>query len=96
MHIPGVLTRHDPAGKPVPVLLDSPHSGVLYPEDFQPVAPMETLRTGEDAFVHELFGGAPERGAVLIEAHFPGSTSIPTAPAPTSTPISCRTPGPSR
>ncbi len=71
MHIPGVLTRHDPAGTPVPVLLDSPHSGVVYPDEFQPVAPMELLKTGEDAFVHELFGGGPERGAILIEAHFP-------------------------
>ena len=71
MHIPGVLTRHDPAGTPAPVLLDSPHSGVVYPDDFRPVAPMELLRTGEDAFVHELFGAAPEKGAVLIEAHFP-------------------------
>ncbi len=71
MHIPGVLTRHDPAVPLAPVLLDSPHSGIVYPDDFQPVAPMELLRTGEDAFVHELFGGGPERGAILIEAHFP-------------------------
>ena len=71
MHIPGVLTRHDPAATPAPVLLDSPHSGIIYPDDFRPIAPMELLRTGEDAFVHELFGGGPEKGAILIEAHFP-------------------------
>ncbi|MBM3550104.1 MAG: N-formylglutamate amidohydrolase [Alphaproteobacteria bacterium] len=71
MHVPGVFTRHDPTGTPAPVLLDSPHSGVVYPEDFQPIAPMEMLKTGEDAFVHELFGTGPEKGAILIEAHFP-------------------------
>ncbi len=71
MHIPGVLTRHDPAGAPAPVLLDSPHSGTHYPDDFKPIAPMELLKTGEDAFVHELFGTGPEKGAILIEAHFP-------------------------
>jgi N-formylglutamate deformylase len=71
MHLPGVLTRHDPTGTPAPLLLDSPHSGVVYPEDFRPVAPMELLKTGEDAFVHELFGAGPEKGAILIEAHFP-------------------------
>ncbi|MSP48769.1 MAG: N-formylglutamate amidohydrolase [Alphaproteobacteria bacterium] len=71
MHIPGVLTRHDPTGTPAPVLLDSPHSGNVYPDDFRPIAPMELLRTGEDAFVHELFGAGPAKGAILIEAHFP-------------------------
>jgi N-formylglutamate deformylase len=71
MHIPGVLTRHDPTGAPASVLLDSPHSGILYPDDFKPIAPMELLKTGEDAFVHELFGTGPEKGAILIEAHFP-------------------------
>lgn len=71
MHIPGVLTRHDPTGQPAPVLFDSPHSGVMYPDDFKPIAPMELLKTGEDAFVHELFGAGPEKGAILIEAHFP-------------------------
>jgi N-formylglutamate deformylase len=71
MHIPGVLTRHDPTGAPAPLLLDSPHSGIIYPDGFQPIAPMELLRTGEDAFVHELFGEGPAKGAVLIEAHFP-------------------------
>ncbi|MBM3532100.1 MAG: N-formylglutamate amidohydrolase [Alphaproteobacteria bacterium] len=71
MHVPGVLTRHDPTGAAAPVLLDSPHSGVVYPDDFRPIAPMELLRTGEDAFVHELFRDGPAKGAILIEAHFP-------------------------
>lgn len=71
MHIPGVLTRHDPLGEPAPVLLDSPHSGAVYPGDFAPLAPIEILKTGEDAFVHELYGEGPAKGAILIEAHFP-------------------------
>jgi N-formylglutamate amidohydrolase len=72
-HIPGVLTRHDPVGDPVALLFDSPHSGIDYPGDFRYSAPIELLRTGEDAFVHELYGEAPSRGAILIEAHFPRS-----------------------
>ena len=71
IHIPGVLTRHDPVAEPVPVLFDSPHSGIEYPADFVLAAPLDLLRTSEDAFVHELFGAAPAMGAILVEAHFP-------------------------
>ena len=60
-----------PEGVPVPVVFDSPHSGKDYPEDFGNVAPMAVLRRSEDAFVDELFAGAPAHGAPLIAAEFP-------------------------
>ncbi|MBI1774855.1 MAG: N-formylglutamate amidohydrolase [Proteobacteria bacterium] len=71
--LPRVLKRIEPTAPPVPVLFDSPHSGADYPEEFRPSAPLEVLRTGEDAFVDELFAAAPSRGAILIHALFPRS-----------------------
>ncbi|HYG89429.1 MAG TPA: N-formylglutamate amidohydrolase, partial [Azospirillum sp.] len=69
--IEDVLVRHDPAGRCVPVLFDSPHSGTVYPPDFGFVCPLPVLRQAEDAYVDELFGAAPEHGATLLCALFP-------------------------
>lgn len=71
--IPGVLWRRDPAGDALPLVLDSPHSGSFYPEDFSFCCPLPILRRAEDAFVDELFGTAPDFGATLIAAVFPRS-----------------------
>ena len=71
--IPGVLWRRDPADETVPLVLDSPHSGSLYPDDFTFCCPLPLLRRAEDAYVDELFGTAPAFGATLIGAVFPRS-----------------------
>ena len=71
--IPGVLYRHDPEAPEVPLVFDSPHSGVEYPRDFDFVCPLEMLRTAEDTFVDELYAAAPAHGATLIGAFFPRS-----------------------
>jgi N-formylglutamate deformylase len=63
----------DPNGSVVPVVLDSPHSGTEYPQDFRPAAPMPALRQAEDSYVDELFGCGPMHGATLIAARFPRS-----------------------
>jgi len=55
----------------VPLFLDSPHSGTIYPDDFISILPQMRLRRAEDAFVHELFGEAVNLGAPLIDAKFP-------------------------
>jgi N-formylglutamate amidohydrolase len=60
-----------PRGPELPLLLDSPHSGTHYPEDFRPAAPMDVLRRGEDMYVDDLYGEAPDHGATLLLAHFP-------------------------
>jgi N-formylglutamate amidohydrolase len=60
-----------PQAASVPAVFDSPHSGTDYPEDFGSIAPLSVLRRGEDAFVDELFGSAPNHGAPLIAARFP-------------------------
>jgi len=71
--IPGVLWRRDPHGDSVPLVLDSPHSGALYPEDFAYCCPLPVLRRAEDSYVDELFEAAPAYGATLIGALFPRS-----------------------
>ncbi|MFQ5971504.1 MAG: N-formylglutamate amidohydrolase [Alphaproteobacteria bacterium] len=65
------VARLDPTGEPAPVVLDSPHSGHAYPDDFRPAAPAAAYRKGEDAHVDALYDAAPALGAVLIAALFP-------------------------
>jgi N-formylglutamate deformylase len=62
-----------PTGRRVPLVLDSPHSGSEYPDDFGFAVPGEALRQAEDSHVNELFAGAPGLGAALIAARFPRS-----------------------
>jgi N-formylglutamate deformylase len=67
------FTRSEPSGTVVPLVLDSPHSGTEYPDDFRPAQPMAALRQAEDSFVDELYGDAHAHGATLIAARFPRS-----------------------
>ncbi len=62
-----------PAGAHVPLVLDSPHSGTAYPDDFGAAVPLARLREAEDSYVDELYAGGPGKGAVLIAARFPRS-----------------------
>ena len=67
------FTVHAPGDRFVPLVLDSPHSGTTYPEDFQPAVAVDALRQCEDAFVDELYSSGPSLGATLIAARFPRS-----------------------
>jgi N-formylglutamate deformylase len=69
--IPGVLWRRDPVGETVPLIVDSPHNGTVWPVDFDPIVTEAELMTSVDAFVDELFGHAPAVGGTLIAALFP-------------------------
>src|SRR5437870_6475516 len=73
LEIPGVLWRRDPQGAQLPLVLDSPHSGSHYPDDFAYRCPLPVLRRAEDAYVDELYAAAPAFGATLIGALFPRS-----------------------
>lgn len=73
LEIPGVVRRRDPAGDAVPLVLDSPHSGAVYPEAFAYRCPLPMLRRAEDAYVDQLYETAPVHGATLIAALFPRS-----------------------
>lgn len=55
------------------LVLDSPHSGVNYPEDFRPACALAVLRRAEDTHVEKLYDFAPALGAAWIEALFPRS-----------------------
>ena len=71
--IPGVLWRRERYGGRLPLVLDSPHSGAEYPDDFAYCCPLPVLRRAEDSYVDELYEAAPVLGATLIGAVFPRS-----------------------
>jgi N-formylglutamate deformylase len=55
------------------LVLDSPHSGTHYPEDFGHAVSLAALRVAEDTGVEALWGFAPDIGATLVHASFPRS-----------------------
>jgi N-formylglutamate deformylase len=59
-----------PTAHAVPLVLDSPHSGGEYPEDFRAAVARDALRQAEDSFVDELYAAGPALGATLISANF--------------------------
>jgi N-formylglutamate deformylase len=65
------LIRYIPGS--APLVLDSPHSGVDYPEDFRPACDLAVLRKAEDTHVEKLYDFAPALGVAWIEALFPRS-----------------------
>ncbi|MCB9991103.1 MAG: N-formylglutamate amidohydrolase [Rhodospirillales bacterium] len=66
----GITTLYRPQN-PVPLVLDSPHSGRIYPEDFRYACPHRILQKAEDNHVETLFDTAPDYGASLLCALFP-------------------------
>ena len=68
-----ILKIHRPSGAGVPLVLDSPHSGKDFPDDFGAALGVAQLREAEDVDVHELYAHAPRHGAHLLEALFPRS-----------------------
>jgi N-formylglutamate amidohydrolase len=62
---------HGPAVPAHPLILDSPHSGVRFPSDFDAVVSEFDLRDGEDCFVDELYLPATEFGIPLLAAETP-------------------------
>ncbi len=71
MGLDKVLICQKPPVSAAPLVLDSPHSGTLYPKDFRHACPKAWLRESEDAYVDELFGDAPDMGIPLLAATFP-------------------------
>lgn len=55
------------------LVLDSPHSGVVYPPDFLYTCETSVLRKAEDTHVEKLYDFAPGLGVHWIEAQFPRS-----------------------
>jgi len=55
------------------LVLDSPHSGTVYPADFAYGCELPVLRRAEDTHVEKLYDFAPAMGAYWLEAFFPRS-----------------------
>ena len=66
-----VLVLHGPVQPGAPLVLDSPHSGFIFPVDFNQAVSEFALRDGEDCFIDELWQPATERGVPLLAALFP-------------------------
>ena len=60
-----------PQAAAIPLVLDSPHSGRQFPDDFGAAVTEAELREGEDCFVDELYAGGAEIGAPLLAAQWP-------------------------
>ncbi|MGZ9097093.1 MAG: N-formylglutamate amidohydrolase [Micavibrio sp.] len=67
-HVYSILKPEAPA---LPFILDSPHSGRIYPVDFNYSCPQAALERAEDNEVDLLFESAPRYGATLLCALFP-------------------------
>ena len=67
------ITIQQPACALSPLVVDSPHSGRVYPSDFAYTCPLPLLRQTEDFMVDELVAGAVDAGATSIVAEFPRS-----------------------
>lgn len=66
-----LLRQWGPSSPARPLVLDSPHSGSHYPDDFQSALPVHDLRDGEDSFIDLLWQPAADRGVPLLAALFP-------------------------
>ena len=55
------------------LVLDSPHSGTNYPDDFRFACDFAALRSAEDTHVEKLYAFAPALGVAWVEALFPRS-----------------------
>ncbi len=64
------VTRPDKAA-PLPLIFDSPHSGRLYPPEFDHACTMDVLHRAEDNEVDILFASVPRHGGTLLCAEFP-------------------------
>jgi N-formylglutamate amidohydrolase len=60
-------------GDVTPLFFDSPHSGSIYPADYDFILRLIHLRQAEDTYIEELYEEAPNFGATLIDAQFPRS-----------------------
>ncbi|MGU3576020.1 N-formylglutamate amidohydrolase [Brucellaceae bacterium C25G] len=72
-HLDDVFSTIAPKVPSLPLVFDSPHSGLTIPRDFKPAVSDELVRVAADTYVEDLFRIAPEIGAPLLYAHFPRS-----------------------
>jgi len=62
---------HGPEDGASPLVFDSPHSGMVWPPDFETCASRASILSTWDAWVDDLWSGARSIGAPLVAARFP-------------------------
>lgn len=67
------FTLASPAEQTAPLVLSSPHSGRHYPADFLRASQLDDrqIRSSEDAWIDDLWGGGPGMGVPLLAAVMP-------------------------
>lgn len=70
--LPGIYRLIRPESG-LPLVFDSPHSGTVYPDDFDYACAFDHLEKAEDKYVDDLFAAAPDYGAAYLAADFPRS-----------------------
>lgn len=53
----------------IPLVVDSPHSGTIFPEDFNFVCSINDLRQSEDLYVDQFGAMVPQFGGTFLKAH---------------------------
>lgn len=72
LDIDGVLKLFAPTATAIPMVFDSPHSGLTIP-NFDRSISDDLIRLASDTYVDDLFDFAPSIGAPLLVAEFPRS-----------------------
>ena len=66
-----VLRVHGAGTARTSLVLDSPHSGTVFPPDFGSIRREDELRDGEDCFIDALYLPVTDDGVPLLAAQFP-------------------------
>ena len=72
-HRDAVIVSRPADGVRLPLVCDSPHSGIDYPADFGTALPLALLRQSEDTDVDALWSATAQVGGTLVAARFPRS-----------------------
>ena len=66
-----ILTVIKPKENGLPLVFDSPHSGRIYPDDFNHACDQDMMERAEDNHVDTLFADCGKYGASFLKAEFP-------------------------
>lgn len=67
--LPHVATATNTTAR-IPLVIDSPHSGLALPSEARAIAPSDALLTSWDAYVDRIWAGTVDAGGTLIAATF--------------------------
>lgn len=63
-----IYTLTPPKGDAIPLVVDSPHSGTLMPEDFHFICPIGDLRQSEEPYIDRFGAKLPGLGGTFLKA----------------------------